>query len=84
LTYFGPIGALGGFVSDVVQPLAPLSAYVFWASLAASAGLIAGSASRHGDVYRAPGRPLRQGLRFADLLPRGDCRPHEPLRHLWH
>jgi hypothetical protein len=42
LTYFSPIGALGGFVSDVVQPLAPLSAYVFWASLAAGAGLIVG------------------------------------------
>ena len=42
LAYFGPIGALGGFVSDVIQPLAPLSAYVFWVSLAASMGLIVG------------------------------------------
>jgi hypothetical protein len=42
LAYFAPIGALGGFVSDVIQPLAPLSAYVFWVSLAASAGLIVG------------------------------------------
>ena len=42
LAYFGPIGALGGFVSDVIQPLAPLSAYVFWVSLAASVGLIVG------------------------------------------
>src|SRR5215467_11489570 len=42
LAYFGPIGARGGFVSDVIQPLAPLSAYVFWVSLAASMGLIVG------------------------------------------
>lgn len=42
LAYFGPIGALGGFVSDVIQPLAPLSAYVFGVSLAASMGLIVG------------------------------------------
>jgi hypothetical protein len=42
LAYFAPVGALGGFVSDVIQPLAPLSAYVFWVSLAASAGLIVG------------------------------------------
>jgi len=42
LALFGPIGALGGFISDVVQPLAPLSAYVFWISLAASAALAAG------------------------------------------
>jgi hypothetical protein len=39
---FGPIGAVGGFISDVVQPLAPLASYVFWLSLAATAGLIIG------------------------------------------
>jgi hypothetical protein len=42
LAYFAPIGALGGFVSDVIQPLAPLSAYVFWVSLPASVGLVFG------------------------------------------
>jgi hypothetical protein len=42
LSIFMPVGAVGGFVSDVVQPLAPLSTYVFWLSLVASAGLVVG------------------------------------------
>jgi hypothetical protein len=37
-----PVGAVGGFVSDVVQPLAPLSAYVFWLSLVATVCLVVG------------------------------------------
>jgi hypothetical protein len=37
-----PVGAVGGFVSDVIQPLAPFSTYVFWLSLFATAVLIAG------------------------------------------
>lgn len=32
-TVFGPLGAVGGFVSDVLQPLAPFSKYVFFLSL---------------------------------------------------
>jgi hypothetical protein len=40
LAIFTPVAAVGGFVSDVIQPLAPLSTYVFWASLAGTAGLI--------------------------------------------
>jgi hypothetical protein len=32
---FGPIGAFGGFISDVLQPLAPFSWYVFIMSLVA-------------------------------------------------
>src|SRR5262245_8197466 len=39
---FGPIGAVGGFISDVVQPLAPLASYVFWLSLVATAALVLG------------------------------------------
>src|SRR4051794_19379954 len=42
LGFFAPIGAVGGFVSDVLQPLASLSTYVFWASLVATVGLIVG------------------------------------------
>jgi hypothetical protein len=38
---FGLIGAAGGFVSDVLQPLAPFSEYIFFLSLAASLVLIA-------------------------------------------
>lgn len=38
-TVFTPVAAVGGFVSDVIQPLAPLSTYVFWGSLAGTAGL---------------------------------------------
>ena len=37
---FTPIAAVGGFVSDVIQPLAPLSTYVFWLSLVSTVGLI--------------------------------------------
>lgn len=29
---FLPVAAVGGFVSDVIQPLAPLSTYVFWSA----------------------------------------------------
>jgi hypothetical protein len=39
---FAPIGAVGGFISDVLQPLASVSAYVFWTSLVATVGLIIG------------------------------------------
>jgi hypothetical protein len=39
---FGPIGAAGGFISDVLQPLAPLATYVFWLSLVATLGLLVG------------------------------------------
>ncbi len=39
---FMPVAAVGGFVSDVVQPLAPLSTYVFWLSLAGTVVLILG------------------------------------------
>jgi hypothetical protein len=39
---FMPVAAVGGFVSDVIQPLAPLSTYVFWISLAGTIGLILG------------------------------------------
>lgn len=39
---FMPVAAVGGFVSDVIQPLAPLSTYVFWVSLAGTIGLILG------------------------------------------
>ena len=35
-TILGLIGAVGGFVSDVLQPLAPFSKYIFVLSLAAS------------------------------------------------
>ena len=42
LSIFMPVGAVGGFVSDVVQPLAPLSTYVFWLSLIATVGLVVG------------------------------------------
>src|SRR5262245_38907959 len=42
LGIFGPIGAVGSFISDVVQPLAPLASYVFWLSLLATAALIVG------------------------------------------
>ena len=41
---FMPVAAVGGFVTDVVQPLAPLSTYVFWASLAGTVALIIGVA----------------------------------------
>jgi hypothetical protein len=34
-TIFGPVGAFGGFISDVLQPLAPFSWYVFILSLVA-------------------------------------------------
>jgi hypothetical protein len=37
---FMPVAAVGGFVSDVIQPLAPLSTYVFWVSLVGTIGLI--------------------------------------------
>jgi hypothetical protein len=40
-TIFGLIGAVGGFVSDVLQPLAPFSKYIFILSLAASVVLAA-------------------------------------------
>lgn len=36
---FAPVAAVGGFLSDVVEPLVPLSNYVFWASLVATIGL---------------------------------------------
>src|SRR5215467_13651134 len=42
LAFFAPIGAVGGFISDVLQPLASLSTYVFWTSLVATVGLIVG------------------------------------------
>src|SRR5262245_60599742 len=42
LGWFAPIGAVGGFISDVLQPLASFSAYVFWISLVATAGLVVG------------------------------------------
>ena len=32
---FGPVGAVGGFISDVLQPLMPLSKWVFGISLVA-------------------------------------------------
>ncbi len=38
---FMPVAAVGGFVSDVIQPLAPLSTYVFWLSLVATIALVA-------------------------------------------
>jgi hypothetical protein len=41
--FFAPIGAVGGFISDVLQPLASLSTYVFWTSLVATVGLIVGA-----------------------------------------
>jgi hypothetical protein len=37
---FMPVAAVGGFVSDVIQPLAPLSTYVFWASMIGTVALI--------------------------------------------
>jgi hypothetical protein len=37
---FTPVAAVGGFVSDVIQPLAPLSTYVFWLSLVVSIVLV--------------------------------------------
>ena len=40
LGFFAPVGAVGGFISDVLQPLASLSTYVFWTSLVASMGII--------------------------------------------
>ena len=39
---FMPVAAVGGFVSDVIQPLAPLSTYVFWFSLVTTVALIVG------------------------------------------
>src|SRR6266850_1853348 len=42
LGFFAPVGAVGGFISDVLQPLASLSTYVFWTSLVATVGLIVG------------------------------------------
>ncbi|MEJ2116970.1 MAG: hypothetical protein P8Y36_03325 [Alphaproteobacteria bacterium] len=39
-TVFGPLGAVGGFVSDVLQPLAPFSKYVFFLSLLAVIALV--------------------------------------------
>jgi tetratricopeptide (TPR) repeat protein len=41
---FMPVAAVGGFVADVIQPLAPLSTYVFWVSLVGTAALILGVA----------------------------------------
>lgn len=35
-----PIAAVGSFVADVIQPLAPLSTYVFWASLVGTVALV--------------------------------------------
>jgi tetratricopeptide (TPR) repeat protein len=43
---FKPVAAVGGFVSDVVQPLAPLSTYVFWISLVGTVALIIGVLAR--------------------------------------
>ena len=40
--FFAPIGAVGGFIADVLQPLASLSTYVFWISLVATVGLLVG------------------------------------------
>ena len=40
LGMFMPVGAMGGFISDVIQPLAPLSTYVFWSSLVGTVGLV--------------------------------------------
>lgn len=37
---FGPIGAVGGFISDVLQPLVPLSKWVFGISLVLTALLL--------------------------------------------
>lgn len=37
-----PVAAVGSFISDVIQPLAPLSTYVFWASCAGTILLILG------------------------------------------
>src|SRR5689334_4797553 len=42
LGFFAPIGAVGGFIADVLQPLASLSSYVFWTSLVVTVGLIVG------------------------------------------
>ena len=38
LGFLAPVGAVGGFISDVLQPLASLSTYVFWTSLVATVG----------------------------------------------
>ena len=42
LGFFAPVGAVGGFISDVLQPLASISSYVFWTSLVATVGLLIG------------------------------------------
>jgi hypothetical protein len=42
LAIFAPVAAVGGFIADVVQPLAPLSTYIFWASLIATVVLLIG------------------------------------------
>jgi hypothetical protein len=37
---FGVIGAVGGFISDVLQPIAPFSSYLFFASATTSVGIL--------------------------------------------
>jgi hypothetical protein len=40
---FAPVAALGGFIADVLQPLAPLSTYILWLSLVATVVLLLGA-----------------------------------------
>tara|TARA_B100000315_G_scaffold200855_1_gene193164 strand:- start:484 stop:2133 length:1650 start_codon:yes stop_codon:yes gene_type:complete len=37
---FGTVGAAGGFIADVLQPIAPFSSYLFFASATTSVGIL--------------------------------------------
>ena len=37
---FGIVGAAGGFIADVLQPIAPFSSYLFFASATTSVGIL--------------------------------------------
>jgi len=37
---FGTVGAVGGFIGDVLQPIAPFSSYLFFASATTSVGIL--------------------------------------------